>query len=280
MNADDFGLASGMNRGIMESVGGGYVSSVSLCVNGRAFEEALALIRKNPRLDIGLHIVLVGERPVSEPELIKSLVDRGGNFHKDAFIFLGRYLLRRINAQEIESEICAQFQKAREAGLNISHVDSHQHLHMLPGILDIIIRMCKRYRVSFIRTPRCPVVRHWRFARKKKIFAQLGLNILAALARNKINASGLRTVDVTSGTLYSGALNEERFSAFVSSLEDGIAEIICHPAFVDTFVSERYGDWHYDWEGERRFLASDRPGVYMKRREVTLTDFSSLANGF
>lgn len=280
VSADDFGLTSGMNAGVMESVAAGCVSSVSLCVNGTAFEEALALIRKNPGLDVGLHIVLVGERPVSAPERIKSLVDKEGNFHKDAFTFLRRYLLGRINAQEIESEISAQFQKAGDAGLNISHVDSHQHLHMLPGILEIIIRMCERYRISFIRTARCPIVRHWRFAGKKKISVQLALNILSALARNKINSCGLRTVDVSSGTLYSGALNEERFLAFVSSFENGVAEIICHPALVDAFISERYGNWHYDWDGERRFLVSDKPGAYMKSNEVILTDFSSLANRF
>lgn len=279
MNADDFGLSPGINRGVMESVRRGYVSSVSLCVSGRALDEALALIKENPQLDVGLHIVLVGERPVARPGEIKSLLDNAGNFHKDALVFFRRYLLHRINAQEIEREINAQFQKARAAGINITHVDSHQHLHMLPGIMEITIRMCRRYNVPFIRTCFCPPARHWRSAGKGKIFVQLGLNMLSVLARGKILARGLHSVDFSSGALHSGALNEGLFSAFLSSLKNGVTEIICHPACAEASLPGEYAKAGYG-EGEHRFLISDKPGVYIKNNRVVLADFSGIVDGF
>lgn len=276
VNADDFGLSPGINRGILESACRGHVSSVSLCVNGRAYGEALALIRENPSLDVGLHIVLVGERPVSRPDRVKTLVDQKGDLHKDAAVFLFRYLTRRIDMRDIESEIIAQFQKARGAGINISHVDSHQHLHMLPGIMGITVRICERYRVPFVRTTYCPVGRHLLSAGKKRILVQLALNKLSALARKKIKSHGLRTVDFSSGALYSGALNEKLFSAFISSLGNGITEIISHPAWSGASIAGQYRKRGYG-EGEHEFLVSDKPGLYMQRNGIILSGFSGLA---
>jgi len=59
VNADDLGLTPAVNRGVVRAFQSGIVTSTSLLVTGSAFEDAVALARQNPELDVGLHLALV-----------------------------------------------------------------------------------------------------------------------------------------------------------------------------------------------------------------------------
>jgi len=78
VNADDWGLTPGVNRGIVRAFQHGIVTSASLLVTGSAFEEAVALARDFPSLDVGLHLALVEEQAVLPPEALPTLVDKTG----------------------------------------------------------------------------------------------------------------------------------------------------------------------------------------------------------
>lgn len=74
VNADDLGLHLDINRGIERAHGEGIVRSASLSATGDAFEDALELCRRNPELDVGVHLTLVEERPLTDPERLGRLV--------------------------------------------------------------------------------------------------------------------------------------------------------------------------------------------------------------
>lgn len=76
INADDFGLTSGVNQAVMDCSQQGSVSSATLMVNTAASEEAASLARSNPNLGLGLHFNLTLGRPVSTPVKVPSLVDQ------------------------------------------------------------------------------------------------------------------------------------------------------------------------------------------------------------
>ena len=80
VNADDFGDSPGANAAIIAAHRDGIVTSASLMVTGPAFEEAVDLARSFPSLQVGLHLVLIGERPCLPPERIPDLVDLAGRF--------------------------------------------------------------------------------------------------------------------------------------------------------------------------------------------------------
>ena len=82
INADDFGLSAGVNRGILAAHAAGTVTSTSLLPNLPAFDDAVRSARATPTLGIGLHFNLTTGAPVSAPDQVPSLVDSAtGQFH-------------------------------------------------------------------------------------------------------------------------------------------------------------------------------------------------------
>jgi chitin disaccharide deacetylase len=220
ISADDFGLSDGRNRGIIECFRKGAVTSASVCANGAAFEEAVLLAKQNPGLDIGLHIVLTGEKPLSAPSRIRSLIDKEGRLHKDENSFFWRY----INAGDIENEIREQFRKAVSCGLTITHVDGHNHLHVLPGVLPIVIKLCKEYKIRIIRLPYEPPALG-PFCGKRLV-----LGFFCLFARYLIQKGGLLSCDRCYGITHSGSLGPAAFQRIIERLGGGLNEIMTHPA--------------------------------------------------
>src|SRR5262245_62938066 len=105
VNADDLGLTPAVNRGVVRAFQDGIVTSASLLVTGSAFEDAVALARQNPELDVGLHLALVEERAVLGPDVLPTLVDETGRFPRTSAEFVRRAILGGINWLEVEHEI-------------------------------------------------------------------------------------------------------------------------------------------------------------------------------
>ncbi len=80
VNADDFGLSPGINRGIVRAFRDGVLSSTTMMANMPAFEDAVALAKAHPGLGVGVHLTLVWGAPVAGAERVPSLVDRNGRF--------------------------------------------------------------------------------------------------------------------------------------------------------------------------------------------------------
>ena len=153
VNADDFGLSEKVNEGILDAHRKGIVTSASLMANGAAFEHAIAVCRSAPSLDVGIHLTLTEESPILASQKILSLVDGEGRLHHHAKIFVRKYFSGHISVQEIKNELEAQIRKVMSQGISVSHLDGHQHLHMLPGILQITVALAKKYGIPGIRIP-------------------------------------------------------------------------------------------------------------------------------
>src|ERR1700738_2326752 len=74
INADDFGMTSGVNRAIAEAHRAGIVTSATLMANEAAVDEAIALVAQYPSLGTGCHVVLVDGVPLCQPESVHSLI--------------------------------------------------------------------------------------------------------------------------------------------------------------------------------------------------------------
>ncbi|HYS44667.1 MAG TPA: ChbG/HpnK family deacetylase, partial [Geobacteraceae bacterium] len=95
INADDFGLSSGANRAIIKAWREGVLTSASLMVTGEAFDEAVALARENPGLQVGLHLTLVQGRAALPHGGFPTLIDEQGHFPNDPVIAGMRYFFLR-----------------------------------------------------------------------------------------------------------------------------------------------------------------------------------------
>ncbi|RJQ45728.1 MAG: ChbG/HpnK family deacetylase, partial [Gaiellales bacterium] len=137
INADDFGLSSGVNRGIIECHEAETVTSTTLMAQGAAAEEAAVLAVEHPRLGVGVHLNLTSGRPVLPADRVPSLVDRAGLFpgRSRALLWL---TTGRTRTAHLEAEIAAQIERCRSLGVEPTHVDSHHHLHAHPRLRAIL----------------------------------------------------------------------------------------------------------------------------------------------
>ena len=110
-HADDFGLTPGVNAGIVEAHRRGVLGSTSLMATAEACDDAVALARATPRLDIGVHLTLVEVQPSLPPAEFPSLVRDGTFLPTHGSVGL-RYLTRRWRPEEARRELAAQLESA------------------------------------------------------------------------------------------------------------------------------------------------------------------------
>ena len=251
INADDLGISPGTNRAIVGAFDDGVLTSASLMVNMPATDDAVRLIESRPGLAVGLHVCLTSGRAVLPPGRVPLLVNATGRF-RHSFLGLWRLLAshRRAAAiEQIESEARAQWDRARALGIDPGHVDSHQHVHMLPGMMPIMARLTASARVP-LRVSREPL----RIATGSRVAFRdaVGLTkagLLGLLARGT-DAIARRT-DWCLGIVDSGRMTAPVLARLLGALPPGSVELITHPALSG---SENTGD---ECSAEdRRFLAS------------------------
>ena len=117
LNADDFGMTQGVNKGIIRAHRDGILTSTTLMANGPEFADAVALAKLNPELGVGCHLVLVGGPAVAPKEKISSLVDENGNLPDSLGGFVARLSAGLIRTKAIDREMRAQIAKIRAATL-------------------------------------------------------------------------------------------------------------------------------------------------------------------
>lgn len=155
ITADDLGISPGVTRGILESCRDGVVRSASLLVTFPDSAAGAELARAERRLEVGLHLDLVGGRPVSDPARVPSLVDAEGRFHRIAG-FTARLATGRIRATEVALELRAQADRAAALGVPAAAWDSHRHVHLMPPVLRVVAPLAREHGVRWLRRARPP----------------------------------------------------------------------------------------------------------------------------
>jgi predicted glycoside hydrolase/deacetylase ChbG (UPF0249 family) len=153
LHADDFGASPDTVRATIECFEHGALTSVSVMPAMPAAADALDFALAHPELDIGVHLTFVGEgdeRALSPPAEIPGLVDGDGRFLPTRNVRL-RALARRVPVDQIGREIAAQIEAVRTRGIEISHVDSHRHLHKLPSFREALVRTLPRFGIHRVR---------------------------------------------------------------------------------------------------------------------------------
>lgn len=151
INADDLGISKGVNYAIKEAFNNGYLTHASVMVNANYFNDALEnIIIRYPDLKIGLHLNLTYGRPISQANIIPLLVNKDLKF-KHNFISLARIKKSVELQRQIYQEIKAQIEKAIRFGIKLNHIDSHEHIHLIPFINKITKDLATKYKILRIR---------------------------------------------------------------------------------------------------------------------------------
>ena len=276
VNADDFGLHAAVNRGILTAHTEGIVSSTSLMAGGAAFDDAVRIARHCPQLGVGVHLTLVGASPLLPVAEVSSLLDEAGDFYGSYPLFIKRFLRGKIRLAEVERELAAQIDRVRMAGIQPSHLDSHQHLHVLPGIGGLVLDLARRFSIRAIRIPAEPVAFIGATpATVGRLVGRGGLTMLANLFRQHAAAAGIRTSDHFYGMLAGGQLTEPAILAILRRLPPGDSELMTHPGFADESLADAFR-WGYQWDAERQALTAPAVRALLAERQIRLISFREL----
>jgi predicted glycoside hydrolase/deacetylase ChbG (UPF0249 family) len=280
-HADDFGLSTAVNDGILEAHERGVLGSTSLIVAGQAAAHAADLARRKPSLDVGIHLTLVEEAPVLPPERIPSLVS-GGRFWPKHTSVAARWARGAWRTDEATAELAAQWERFQALGLVPSHADGHQHLHLLPGVLPRVVAEARRRGVRFVRTTLVGPLRIGAGLVRQGLL--IATDVVARWAVGGVAAAdraGLVPF-VTMGFLDAGGtLTRDTLLDGLDRLRrrrsDAIVEVMLHPGHRDAETAARYGHWHYAWERDFGLLVDPHLRDELARRDVTVTSFAALA---
>jgi len=246
VNADDFGLNKEINEGVVMAHTNGIVTSASLLVNREGFGDALEKIKENPDLDIGLHLNVFRGKPVGN---LSYLVDVKGNFSESCAVFMLKCLLNKKKAaREISDEFNAQIIKAKQNGVNISHLDTEKHIHSIPFILKIIMGAAERHKVAVVRRLREKKVSGTRIALKQRI-KLFFVNFLYMIKGAHIWRNGeIKGADNFYGISLSGKYFADNLKYLIGNIGPGVSELSCHPgmcakkggSYIDVFRKQEF----------------------------------------
>jgi hopanoid biosynthesis associated protein HpnK len=243
INADDFGLTSGVNRAVAELHQAGLLTSATLMARAAATAEAIQIALATPSLGVGCHVVLVDGVPILSPRSeIPNLADPiTGRFRPSLVPFLGaihRYWPRMAASpmnKEIEAEASAQISLLQSRGVHLTHVDTHKHVHMFPAVLRPVLRAA---RAAGIRTVRNPFEPAWSLhatphaPRLRRVQVSL-LRRLEPAFHRIVAEEGFTTTDGAIGVLATGSLDAATVNSLLQQLPPGTWELVTHPGYND-----------------------------------------------
>jgi len=269
VNADDLGLSSPINAGIIQSHASGIVTSTSIVASGQAFEEGVQLAHNYPELGVGVHLTLVEENSVSPnlPTLAPHAV-----LPRTYGELVKKVITRQIPLLEIEKEFRAQIEKCMLAGINPTHLDSHQHTHALPLIFPIAIRLANDYKIPGIRIPRG--LPSFQDPSANRFASKCVLSLLAHADAAFFPRGTCKTTSHFKGLFESGALSEDRLQKILETLKQGTSELVCHPGCDDP--SPRYANWNQRRQLELASLTSASAKAAIKKLGIELVNYRQL----
>ncbi|MCX5665468.1 MAG: ChbG/HpnK family deacetylase [Candidatus Omnitrophica bacterium] len=263
VTADDLGLTKSINEGIAKACREGIVSSVSVIPAGEAFADALKVIKDLALKEVGAHLSLTETKPL----LPSSKFYKNHNqFFKD--IFFGK-----ADIEGFKRELKAQLELLKRSGVKITHINSHEHIHIIPGILDIFISLAKEFNIPAIRYPRGD--RAMRLFNISDLYKKSVLSYFSGKIAGPLKKSGLLYADHFLGLLDAGNLREDRLIEMIGSLKDGVTELVCHPGFLSPEVMNSY-KWHINAEAEIFALTEPRVKDAIKENGIQLIAYGDL----
>ncbi len=278
INADDFGLCASVNKAIINCFKAGNLTSTTLMVNMPGTSEAVNLAKENPGLGIGLHFCLTEGKPLSTA---KTIIDENGNFlSRERFIKMAA--TNKINFSDVKMEFDAQLSKAKSFGIPITHIDSHQHVHMLPKVFNSIVKRVNDENLPLRLTNNLTSLKAF-FKIPKKALKQLLLNTISNYYKFKL-------VKPTNDFIVSIhelpeplILKAQDIKELVERMADGsVVELMVHPYILSKELNEMYPD---DLDSRLGFfkkclmeheILTSEPNLFLRSKNVKLVNFNTI----
>lgn len=240
INADDFGRSHSINEAVVRAHREGVLTSASLMVNEPAALEAVQLAKRNPRLGVGLHLVLVCGKAGLPHGRIPGLADEQGDFPGNPAAAGVRYFFNRDLERELLEELNVQFRKFQATGLPLDHVNGHLSIHLHPTVFRLLMQNAERWGIRHMRLT-CDEFRlNARLASGRWLYRVTHAGIykwLSARSRPALASRGIRHTDRVFGLLQNARVDETYVTQLLQQLPPGDSELYSHPS-LDEFRHE------------------------------------------
>ena len=227
-NADDAGYTPGVNKGIEEAFQKGVVRSTTMMANMPYFGDAAEMVKQNGDLGAGVHLNLTAGVPLTGA---KSLMVNGAMTHTG---------FEKATQYEIRKELTMQIETVRAAGILITHLDSHHHVHGHPLVAPVVLALAKEYDLPLRKLDSC------NYRSPDRLFVDF-------FDKNAKASTILAAVE--------------------QALRDGVEtlEIMCHPGYCDDLL-KKWSSYNTNRDNELRILCSEELKKGLLR--VTLDNYS------
>jgi predicted glycoside hydrolase/deacetylase ChbG (UPF0249 family) len=259
VNADDFGFTRDVNQGIIEAHRKGILTSTTLMATGAAFDDAVRLARETPSLDIGCHLVLVGEPPF--PASVAKLAQA---------VALGRI--------QIYDELESQVRRILDAGLKPTHLDTHKHTHLLPPVLEAVARLAQEFRIPWVRRPFDFPIQAGGAAWMTRA-ASRSFGIVRGRFHKVLTQHGCRFTDHFAGFRMTGKFGAPDLATLIRALPEGSTEFMCHPGLLGDELAAARTRLKASRVRELEALIAPEVRSALTESQVRLAGFSELVFG-
>ena len=228
IHSDDAGMSHSVNLATIEGMEKGIVSSCSIMVPCPWFPEFAKYAKEHPEKDYGIHLTLNSEfdnyrwGPVAPRDKVPSLVDPDGYLWGDK-----EQVQKHARPAEVEIELRAQIDKALNAGIRLSHLDTHMGTVISTGeMLEIYVRLGLEYKLPVMMIRNIPpyiAVEYPDLFQKHQEYSK------------ELESQGLPVLDALY-QFYSGKKHEEREALYLKTLKEsgpGVTQIIIHCGYDD-----------------------------------------------
>jgi hopanoid biosynthesis associated protein HpnK len=249
ITSDDFGLSPGVNAAVEKGWRDGILTCASIMPGGAGFAEAVKIAKRNPGLQVGLHLTLVQGKSVLPYAQIPGLVNETGEFSDNPVKTGMRYFFDKGIYKQLKKEIEAQIQRVVDSGIPLSHIDGHLNIHLHPTVFAFLIDLMPHYGITSFRLSRERLFHNLQFDRQRRMGKIVERIIFGALARNarpKLKELGIRYAGEVKGVLNSGRMTEEYLLQLLDGLNEGLTEIYFHPGVLpDSEITRRMPDYRH-----------------------------------
>ena len=229
VTADDFGLTKGVTDGIIKCHKDGILTHTSIMCNSIDFERAIDICKGIPTLNIGVHLNLTYGMPLIQNA--NSLINKYQSFY-DLKNFVIKYIMGKISKEQIYKEWSAQISKVLNLGIKITHLDSHHHIHMLPGVNKIIKECARNFSVPYIRNTS-------EMLSFKEKGMKINLKKLIFLFLSIINSEGSKSYEFKGLYMHGKKNFKTLLMNLINNLNFGVTELMVHPGFPDSQLADQ-----------------------------------------
>ncbi|MCC0632431.1 chitin disaccharide deacetylase [Clostridioides sp. ZZV15-6388] len=238
INADDFGYCEAVNYGIISAHNNGIVKSTSMMANMPGVEHGVRLLKENRDLNCGVHMTLSCGRPLLSN--LKTIVDKEGFFIRR----ITDEIIKKMDYDEIYRELCAQIDRVKELGIDISHLDSHHHIHTLVNLKPIIEKIVNKYNL--------PIRGGFEYD----------------LEYSKI----VPLID----SFYKENVSEEYFIKNIEEImKYDVVDIMSHPAFLDDYILNSTS-YAIDRTKEHKILTSKKVREFFRENGLVISSYRDI----